>query len=109
MIWGDNFLKIAYHPSCATELQVNVPLARQDLKIRPMGGKTELPHKCCIRIMIMSCPRALFGSRIFIILAISALVTGIDESFLVVFYVEYHRNFTCIFDRSALLGKKIVK
>ena len=67
MIWGDNFLKIAYHPSCATELQVNVPLSRQDLKIRSMGGKTESPHNCGIRILIMSCPRALFGSRFFII------------------------------------------
>ena len=95
MIWGDKFLKIVYHPFFAPELRLlyfhseaNVPLSRQDLKISSKGGKTESTHNFSIRILIMSCPWALFGSRFFIILTISALVTGIDESDLVVFMLS---------------------
>ena len=95
MIWVDNFLKIAYHSFCVKELHFaffhsegNVPLSRQDLKISFMGGKAESPHNFSIHILIMSCPWALFGSSLFIILAISALVTGIDESVLVVFMLS---------------------
>ena len=58
------------------------------MKINSKGGKTESPHNFSIRILIMSCPWALFGSRLFIVLAISAVVTDIDESVLVVFMLS---------------------
>ena len=66
----------------------NVPLSRQDLKLNSKGGKVESPHNFSIHILIMSCPWALSGSRLFIILAISALVIGIDESVLIVFMLS---------------------
>ena len=65
----------------------NVPLSRQDLKISSKGDKTEPPYNFSIH-MISSCPWALFGSRFFIILARSTLVTGIDKSVLVVFILS---------------------
>ena len=94
MIWVDSCLKIAYHLFCAPELHLLFSILReryhlrQDLKISSKGGKTDSQHNFSICILIMSCPWALFGSRFFIILAISALVTGIDESVLVVFMLS---------------------
>ena len=66
----------------------NVPLSRQDLKISSAGGKTESPKNLIIRILIISCPWALFGSMIFINLATSALVTEIEKIILVVFILS---------------------
>ena len=90
MILVDKFLKIAYHLFCAPDLHLLFPILRecttsgQDLKISFKGGKTVSPHNFSILLLIMLCPWALNGSRIFIILAISTLVTGIDESVLVI-------------------------
>ena len=61
-----------------------VLLKNKDLKISSKDSKTE-SHNFSIRILIMSCSWALFGSRFLIILTISALLTGIDESVLVAF------------------------
>ena len=66
----------------------NVPLSRQDVKISSKGGKAESPYNFSICVLIMPCPRALLESRSFIILAISSLVTGIDESVLVAFILS---------------------
>ena len=66
----------------------NVPLLRHDLKISSKGAKTESPHNFCIFILIKSCPWALFGSRIFAILIILDVVTGIDESVVAVFILS---------------------
>ena len=63
-----------------------VSLLRQDLKIRSKEGKTGSRHNFRIRILIMSCPWALFRSKFFIILTTLPLVTGTDESVLVVLY-----------------------
>ena len=94
MIWVDSCLKIAYHLSYAPELHLLFSILKetyhltQDLKISSKSGKTDSQHNFGIRILIMSCPWALFGSKFFIILAISALVTEIDESVLVVFMLS---------------------
>ena len=93
---------------CFFHSEGNVPISRQDLKISSKGGKIDSPHNFSIRILIMSCPWALFGSRFFIILAISLQVTGIHQSVLVVFYVQSRMNFTCIAYHSALLSKKLL-
>ena len=66
-------------------MSINIP---EVLKISFKGGKTESPHSFSISILIMSCPWALLGSSSFIIFAILSLVTGIDESVLVVFIFE---------------------
>ena len=67
---------------------MGVPNSRQDLKVSSKGGKTKSPHNFSVRILIMACPWALFASKFFIILATLALVTGIDESVLVVFILS---------------------
>ena len=79
MIWADNFFEYCLSLFLCTgttfaffHTEENVPLSRQDLEVSSRGGKTFSIH-----ILIMSCPWALFRSRFFIILAISALVTGI--------------------------------
>ena len=86
---------IACHPFCAPELHMlfsifegNVALSRQDFKRSSKGCKIEFPQTFSIRILILPCPWALFGSRFYIILAISALVTGTDERALVAFILS---------------------
>ena len=39
----------------------NIPLSRQDLKIRSKCGKTKSLHNFSIRILIMTCPRSRFS------------------------------------------------
>ena len=57
----------------------------------------------------MSCPWAFFGSRFFIILAIPALETGIDESVLVVFILSIAGISFAFSIKGNCLAKKIVK
>ena len=82
MIWCNNLLKIAYHPflyrTTFAFFHSEGNLPGQDLKISSKGGETKSPHNFSIRIMITSCPWALFGSRLFNILPKSALVIRID-------------------------------
>ena len=59
MIWGDNLLKIPYHPFCALELYLlffysegNVPISRQNLKLSFKGVNTERPHNFSIGILL---------------------------------------------------------
>ena len=75
------------------------------MKISSKGGKTDSSHHFSIHVLIMSCPWSLIESTIFIILAISALVTGIDESVLG-FFIECCKNLNCIVGQSTLLSKK---
>ena len=89
MLQDDNLLKIANLCFCAPELHLifshseeNIRLSTQDLK-----GRSESPHRFGIIKLIESCPWALFGPNLFfVILATSALVTGINENVLVVLY-----------------------
>ena len=84
---GQQFFKDSLSPFLCTgttfaffHSEENVSLSRQDLKTSSMGGKTESPHNFSIRILTMSFPWAISGSKF---LAISALLTGIDKSILV--------------------------
>ena len=86
----------------------NVPLSRQDLKISSAGGKTGSPKNLSIRILIMSCPWALFGSRIFINLAASALVTEIEEIISVVFILSIPGISLALSIRIHPLAKKLL-
>ena len=62
----------------------NLPLFKQSLKIIERGFQIEFPHSFIIRILSISWPCALFGSKWLIILAMSLLEKCIESRHLFV-------------------------
>ena len=62
----------------------NLPLFKQSLKIIERGLQIEFPHSFIIRILSISWPCALFGSKWLIILAMSLLEKFIESKHLFV-------------------------
>ena len=62
----------------------NLPLFKQSLKIIERGLQIEFPHSFIIRILSISWPCALFGSKWLIILAMSLLEKCIESRHLFV-------------------------
>ena len=110
MIWDDNFLKIAFHRFFYTETTFAFFsfCGKRTLFESSMDRKTESQHNFSICILIISISWALFGSKKFIILAISALVTGIDESVLVVFILSILGTSLALSIRIHCLAKKLL-
>ena len=65
---------------------VNFPLSKKDWKINIRGLQIEISHILIVRILIISCTWALFGSRFLIIFRISSAEKVIADRDLHVFF-----------------------
>ena len=82
----------------------------RDLDTSSKGFRIDSPQIFTIRIMIISCLRALFGSRFFMIFAVSSFVKEMLERQLFVFFFERtSRKFASTADYSPLFSRKIVE
>ena len=87
----------------------NFPLSKQDWKINFRGMQTEVSHILIIRILIISCPWVLFGSRFLIIFRTPSVEKFIVDRYSCVFFCESHRKFTVITYNRTLVSKEIIE
>ena len=65
-----------------------LPLSKQDWKINFRGLQIEVSHISIIRILIISCPWALFGSRFLMIFRISSVEKSIVDRNSCIFFMR---------------------
>ena len=86
----------------------NFPFSRHDLKINSKGLQIEASQIFIIRILIISWPCALFGSRFLVIFRMSSLVKWIIDSNLWVFFERTEGRSLFMFIREYCLAKKLL-
>ena len=87
----------------------NFPSFRQSLKIIDTGLHIEFSHSFIIRILSISWPWALFGSKLFIILDVSTVEKLTVSSSLLVSFSSWFAKTLLLFNRVHWLAKKILK
>ena len=85
------------------------PLSKQDWKINFRGLQIEVSHILIIRILIISCPWALFGSRFLIIFRISSVEKSIVDRDSCVFLVRVTGSSLLLLTIEHWLAKKLLK
>ena len=87
----------------------NFPSFRQSLKIIDSGLHIEFPHNFIIRILSISWPWALFGSKLFIILDVSTVEKLTVSSNLLVRFSSSFGKTLLLLNRVHWFAKKVLK
>ena len=87
----------------------NLPSFRQSLKIIDSGLYIEFQHNYIIRILSISWPWALFGSKLFIILEMSSFEKLTVSSDFFVSFARLLGKTLLLFNRAHWFAKKVLK